>query len=258
MSRRWKCVPPPHHCQPARFARRAPEQAKLLDFAENRRKLLRWRSELPKSIALRGRFSRMTGFLSLALLFSGCNRSAQQPAESAAATEPESSAVESLLRSNADYQKWFHFYVRHSGYVYPGDATVYRELRRLGYVSIEADNLENRQLPASKSFMIVNLTDRGSALPGLETTHDGWGVPIAQQQIVSITPAGQGPAPERLYRYNVVYKWEPTQLGSEIEMELAGKSKPPSGLIQTEASIRRGTSGLVVIGHPTRGVPVQP
>jgi hypothetical protein len=53
-----------------------------------------------------------------------------------------------------------------------------------------------------------------------------------------------------------VYQWEFTQLGSEIEMELPAKAKPPSGLIQTEASIRRGTSGLVVIGHPTRGVPV--
>jgi hypothetical protein len=39
-------------------------------------------------------------------------------------------------------------------------------------------------------------------------------------------------------------------------MELPAKSKAPSGLIQTEASIRRGTSGLVVIGHPTRAVPV--
>ena len=208
-------------------------------------------------IVLRRCFCRMTGFLLLVLLFSGCNRSAQQPVENAAATEPESSAVESLLRSNADYQKWFRFYVRHSSYVYPGDATVYRELRRLGYINIEADNLENRQLPASRSFMIVSLTDRGSALPGLEGGHDSWGVPIAQQQIVSITPAGQGPAPERLYRYNVVYKWEPTQLGSEIEMELPAKSKPPSGLIQTEVHIRHGTSGLVVIGHPMRGVPVQ-
>lgn len=146
--------------------------------------------------------------------------------------------------------------MRHTSYVYPGDATVYRELRRLGYISIEADNIENRQLPGSRSFMIVNPTDRGSALPGLEKTHDGWGVPIAQQQIVSITPAGQGPPPDRLYRYNVVYKWEPTQLGSEIEMDLATKSKPPSGLIHSQSSIRRGTSGLVVIGHSTRGVPV--
>ncbi|MGB2898777.1 MAG: hypothetical protein WBB89_05885 [Candidatus Acidiferrum sp.] len=209
-------------------------------------------------ITLRRPFCRMMGFLLLVLLITGCNRSVQQPAESAAATEPESSAVESLLRSNADYQKWFRFYVRHSSYVYPGDATVYRELRRLGYLNIEADNLENRQLPASKSFMIVSLTDRGNALPGLEAGHDSWGVPIAQQQIVSITPAGQGPPPDRLYRYNVVYKWEPTQLGSEIAMELAAKSKPPSGLIQTEVHVRRGTSGLVVIGHPMRGVPVQP
>src|SRR5712664_1695193 len=208
-------------------------------------------------IALPRCFCRMMGFLLLVLLITGCNRSAQQPAENAAAAEPESSAVESLLRSNADYQKWFRFYVRHSSYVYPGDATVYRELRRLGYINIEADNLENRQLPGSRSFMIVSLTDRGSALPGLEAGHDSWGLPIAQQQIVSITPAGQGPAPERLYRYNVVYKWESTQLGSEIEMELPAKSKPPSGLIQTEGSVRRGTSGLVVIGHPTRGVPVQ-
>ena len=73
--------------------------------------------------------------------------------------------------------------------------------------------------------MIVSLTDRGSALPGLEAGHDSWGLPIAQQQIVSITPAGQGPPPERLYRYHVVYKWEPTQLGSEIAMELPAKSK---------------------------------
>jgi hypothetical protein len=208
-------------------------------------------------ITFRRRFHRLTAFLLPVLLFSGCGRSAQQAAESAAATEPESSAVESLLRSNADYQKWFRFYVRHSGYVYPNDATVYRELRRLGYINIEADNLENRQLPASRPFMIVSLTDRGSALPGVEKTQDGWGLPIAQQQIVSITPAGQGPAPERLYRYNVVYKWEPTQLGSEITMELPAKSKPPSGLIQTEVHIRRGTSGLVVIGYPMRGVPVR-
>jgi hypothetical protein len=41
----------------------------------------------------------------------------QQPTENAAATAPESSAVESPLHSNADYQRWFHFYVRHSGYV---------------------------------------------------------------------------------------------------------------------------------------------
>src|SRR5882672_1860465 len=208
-------------------------------------------------IVLGRRFHRLTALLLLVLLITGCDRSAQQPAENAAAAEPESSAVESLLRSNADYQKWFRFYVRHSSYVYPNDATVYRELRRLGYVNIETDNLENRRLPASRSFMIVSLTDRGSALPGLEAGHDSWGVPIAQQQIVSITPAGQGPPPERLYRYNVVYKWEPTQLGSEIEMELPAKSKPPSGLIQTEVHIRRGTSGLVVIGHPMRGVPVQ-
>lgn len=211
---------------------------------------------MPTSIAFRRRFYGPSGFLGLVLLFSGCNRSAPQPAENAAAAEPETAAVESLLRSSADYQKWFHFYVRHTSYVYPGDATVYRELRRLGYINIEADNIENRQLPGSRSFMIVNPTDRGSALPGLEKTQDGWGVPIAQQQIVSITPAGQGPPPERLYRYNVVYKWEPTQLGTEIEMELAARSKPPSGLIQAEAHIRRGTSGLVVIGHPTRGVPV--
>jgi len=209
-------------------------------------------------IVLGRRFHRLTALLLLVLLITGCDRSAQQPAENAAAAEPESSAVESLLRSSADYQHWFRFYVRHASYVYPGDATVYRELRRLGYINIEADNLENRQLPASRSFMIVSLTDRGSALPGLEAGHDSWGLPIGQQQIVSITPAGQGPAPERLYRYNVVYKWEPTQLGSEIEMELAAKSKPPSGLIQTEVHIGRGTSGLVVIGHPMRGVPVQP
>jgi len=208
------------------------------------------------STAVGGRFYRRAGLVLLIVLFVGCNRSAQQPAESAAATEPESAAVESLLRSSADYQHWFRFYVRHSSYVYPADATVYRELRRLGYINIEADNLENRQLPGSRSFMIVSLTDRGSALPGLEAVHDSWGLPVAQQQIVSITPAGQGPPPDRLYRYNVVYKWEPTQLGSEIEMELATRPKPPSGLIQTEAHIRRGTSGLVVIGHPTRGVPV--
>jgi hypothetical protein len=201
-------------------------------------------------------FYRPAGFLGMVLLLSGCNRSAQQPAESAAATAPESAAVESLLRASADYQKWFRFYVRHASYVYPGDATVYRELRRLGYINIDADTPEYKHRAAPGAFMIVNPTDRGSALPGLETTHDGWGLPIAQQQIVSITPAGQGPPPDRLYRYNVVYKWEPTQLGSEIEMELAAKSKPPSGLIQTEAYIRRGTSGLVVIGHPTRGVPV--
>jgi hypothetical protein len=186
----------------------------------------------------------------------GCNRSAQQAAESAAATEPESAAVESLLRSSADYRKWFRFYVRHASYVYPGDATVYRELRRLGYINIDADTPEYKHRAAPGAFMIVSLTDRGSALPGLEAVHDSWGLPIAQQQIVSIMPAGQGPAPEQLYRYNVVYKWEPTQLGSEIEMELAAKSKPSSGLIQTEAHIRRGTSGLVVIGHPSRGVPV--
>jgi len=228
-----------------------------LDSAENSRKLLQRRSELPNSIVLYRRFCGPAVFLGLMLLFSGCNRSTQQPtAENASATEPESASVESLLRSSADYQKWFHFYVRHTSYVYPGDATVYRELRRLGYINIEADNIENRQLPGSRSFMIVNPTDRGSALPGLEKTQDGWGVPIAQQQIVSITPAGQGPPPDRLYRYNVVYKWEPTQLGSEIEMELPAKSKPPSGLIQSQSSIRRGTSGLVVIGHPTRGVPV--
>jgi len=203
------------------------------------------------------RFYRQAGLVLLIVFFSGCGRSAQQSAENAAADEPESSAVESLLRSSADYQKWFRFYVRHSSYVYPGDATVYREVRRLGYINTEADSLENRQLPASRSFMIVSLTDRGNALPGLEAGHDSWGLPIAQQQIVSITPAGQGPAPERLYRYNVVYRWEFTQLGSEIEMELPAKSKPPSGLIQTEVHIRRGTSGLVVIGHPMRGVPVQ-
>jgi len=208
------------------------------------------------STAVGRRFYRRAGLVLLIVFFSGCNRSAQQPAESAAATEPESAAVESLLRSSADYQHWFRYYVRHSSYVYPGDATVYRELRRLGYINIEADNLENRQLPGSRSFMIVSLTDRGSALPGLEAVHDSWGLPVAQQQIVSITPAGQGPPPDRLYRYNVVCKWEPTQLGSEIEMELATRPKPPSGLIQTEVHIRRGTSGLVVIGHPTRGVPV--
>ena len=81
--------------------------------------------------ALRRCFYRMTGFLLPVLLITGCNRSAQQPAESAAPTEPESAAVESLLRSDADYQKWFHYYVRHSGNVYASDATVYRELRRL-------------------------------------------------------------------------------------------------------------------------------
>jgi hypothetical protein len=208
-------------------------------------------------IALRRRFYRLTVLLLLVLVFSGCSRSTQQPAENAAATETESSAVESLLRSHADYQKWFLFYVRHIGYVDPGDATVYHELRRLGYINIKAEEPESKHRAAPGAFMIVSPTDRGNALPGLEAGHDSWGLPIAQQQIVSITPAGQGPAPERLYRYNVVYKWESTQLGSEIEMELPAKSKPPSGLIQTEASVRRGTSGLVVIGHPTRGVPVQ-
>jgi hypothetical protein len=198
----------------------------------------------------------MTGFVLPVLLITGCNRSSQPPAESAAPAEPESAAVESLLRSNADYQKWFHYYVRHSGNVYAGDTTVYRELRRLGYINIESETPDFKHRVAPQTYMIVSLTDRGSALPGLEAGHDSWGLPIAQQQIVSITPAGQGPPPERLYRYNVVYKWEHTQLGSEIAMELAAKSKPPSGLIQTEASIRRGTSGLVVIGHPTRGVPV--
>jgi hypothetical protein len=207
--------------------------------------------------ALRRGFHRLAALLLLVFLLLGCGRSVQQPAESAAATEPESSAVESLLRSNADYQKWFHFYVRHSGYVSPNDATVYRELRRLGYINIEAEEPESKHRAAPGAFMIVSPTDRGSALPGLEAGHDSWGLPIAQQQIVSITPAGQGPPPERLYRYNVVYKWEPTQLGSEIEIELAAKSKPPSGLIQTEVHIRRGPSGLVVIGHPMRGVPVQ-
>jgi hypothetical protein len=206
--------------------------------------------------APRRRFYRMTGFLLPVLLITGCNRTAQQPAESAAAAEPESAAVESLLRSNADYQKWFLFYVRHSGNVYAGDATVYRELRRLGYINIESETPEFKHRAAPETYMIVSLTDRGSALPGVKAGHDSWGLPIAQQQIVSITPAGQGPAPERLYRYHVVYKWEPTQLGSEIAMELPAKSKPASGLIQTEASIRRGTAGFVVIGHPTRGVPV--
>jgi hypothetical protein len=183
-------------------------------------------------IALRGRFHRLAGLLPI-VFFSGCGRSAQQPIENAAATAPESSAVESLLRTNADYQKWFHFYVRHSGYVSPNDANVYRELRRLGYINIEAEEPESKHRAAPGAFMIVSPTERGRALPGLETGHDSWGVPIAQQHVVSIAPAGQGPAPERLYRYNVVYKWEPTQLGSEIEMELAARSKPPNGLIQT-------------------------
>jgi hypothetical protein len=227
-----------------------------LDSAENSRKLLRRGRELPTYSALRRRLSWPAGFLALVFLFSGCNRSARQPAENAAATEPESAAVESLLRSNPDYQDWFHFYVRHASYVSPNDATVYRELRRLGYINIESDTPEYKHRAEPGAFMIVNPTDRGSALPGLEKTHDGWGVPIAQQQIVSITSAGQGPPPDRLYRYTVVYKWEPTQLGTEIEMELPAKSKPPSGLIQSESHIRRGTSGLVVIGHPTRGVPV--
>jgi hypothetical protein len=68
-------------------------------------------------IALRRRFHRQAALLLLVLLFSGCDRSVQQPTENAAATAPESSAVESPLHSNADYQRWFHFYVRHSGYV---------------------------------------------------------------------------------------------------------------------------------------------
>ena len=211
---------------------------------------------MPTYSVLRRRFCRMTGFLLPVLLITGCNRTAQQPAESAAAAEPEIVAVESLLRSNADYQKSFLYYVRHSGNVYAGDATVYRELRRLGYINIESETPEFKHRAAPETYMIVSLTDRGSALPGVEAGHDSWGLPIAQQQIVSITPAGQGPPPERLYHYHVVYKWEPTQLGSEIAMELPAKSKAPSGLIQTEASIRRDTSGLVVIGHPTRGVPV--
>ena len=211
---------------------------------------------MPTYSVLRRRFCRMTGFLLPVLLITGCNRTAQQPAESAAAAEPEIVAVESLLRSNADYQKSFLYYVRHSGNVYAGDATVYRELRRLGYINIESETPDFKHRVAPETYMIVSLTDRGSALPGVEAGHDSWGLPIAQQQIVSITPAGQGPPPERLYHYHVVYKWEPTQLGSEIAMELPAKSKAPSGLIQTEASIRRDTSGLVVIGHPTRGVPV--
>src|ERR1700682_4213632 len=194
---------------------------------------------MPTYSVLRKRVGRLTGFLLPVLLIIGCNRSAQQPAESPAPAEPESSAVERLLRSNADYQKWFLYYVRHSGNVYAGDATVYRELRRRGYINIESETPDFKHRVAPETYMIVSLTDRGSALPGAEAGHDSWGLPIAQQQIVSITPAGQGPAPERLYRYHVVYKWEPTQLGSEIAMELAAKSKAPSGLIQTEASIRR-------------------
>jgi hypothetical protein len=211
---------------------------------------------LPTNKALRGCFNQLAGLLLLIPFFFGCDRSVQQPAEGAAATAPESSAVESLFHSNTDYQQWFRFYVRHSSYVDPNDANVYHEFRRLGFINIEADTPEYKHRAAPGAYIIVSLTDRGSALPGLETVHDGWGLPLAQQQIVSITPAGQGPAPERLYRYNVVYKWELTGLGSEIEALLPTKSKPPSGLIQTEAYIRRGTSGLMMIGHPTRGVQV--
>lgn len=103
MSRRSKCVPRPYHCQ---LVFSLDEQAMPLDSAENSRKLLPRRSKLPTNIALRRRFYRPACFLGLVLLFSGCNRSAQQPAESAAATEPEpeSTAVESVLRSSADYQ----------------------------------------------------------------------------------------------------------------------------------------------------------
>jgi len=51
------------------------------------------------------RFYRQAGPVLLIVFFSGCDRSVQQPTENAAATAPESSAVESLLRSSADYQK---------------------------------------------------------------------------------------------------------------------------------------------------------
>jgi hypothetical protein len=219
--------------------------------------LLRRRSDLHTNSALRKRFCQLTGLLLLFLLLWGCARPAQQPSESATTSTPESSAVESLFHSSADYQRWFCFYVWHSGYVSPDDADVYREIRRLGFINIEADTPEYKHRAAPGAYMVVSLTDRGSAMPGLVTVHDGWGVPLAQQQIVSITPAGQGPPPERLYRYNVVYKWELNQVGSEIEGLLPVKSKPPGGLFQVEAYIKRGTSGMILIGHPSRGVPVQ-
>jgi hypothetical protein len=104
--------------------------------------------------AFRRRFFGMMGFLLPVFLIAGCNRTAQQPAEGAAPTEPESAAVESLLRSNADYQKWFHYYVRHSGNVYAGDATVYRELRRLGYINIESETPDS-SLRCARDGMIV-------------------------------------------------------------------------------------------------------
>ena len=190
-------------------------------------------------------------------LFSGCNRSAQQPAAGATGTAPESSAVERVFHSSADYQRWFHFYVRRSGYVDPNDANLCREIRRLGFIHIDADTPEYKHRAAPGAFMIVSLTDRGSAMPGLETERDRWGLPLAQQHIVSITPAGQGPAPERLYRYNVVYKWELNQLGSEIAALLPAKSKPPGGLFQVDAYIRSGNSGLMLVGYPSRGVAVE-
>jgi len=228
------------------------EQAKPVDSTENCRKLLCWRSELFTSPVIRRRFYRQR--------FVFANRFLS------AAIVPCSSRPRTLRRLRGefgrrepapfqpDYQNGSGSTFGHSSYVYQVMQPFTRS-SPLGYINIEADNLENRQLPASRSFMIVSLTDRGNALPGLEA-----GQPVGDCRLRNSDRLHHarraGPAPERLYRYNVVYRWEFTQLGSEIEMELPAKSKRQRA-DPAEVHIRRGTSGLVVIGHPMRGAPVQ-
>jgi hypothetical protein len=155
--------------------------------------------------------------------------------------------VEAVIRRSGNFEHTIRFSIKRSTYVDGEQEQVYRELDRLGYIKIDSETevLKHQRAPGVE--MVVSLTDKGAAIAGIESTADGWRFPIAREQILAITPNGQGPPPERDFRYTVEYGWELNDLGRRLEAVRPSAPKPSTMRSQTDIYIRRVPAGLIIV-----------
>jgi hypothetical protein len=192
---------------------------------------------------------RAVGLMCLVVvLLAGCRRPPEDRAgEKGEDAPPDAAAVEALIRRSGRYDISRHVNVEHSTYLDDQQAEVYRELERLGYIKIEGETEEFKHRAAPGVDVLVSLTEKGAAVPGLKTRQSGWGFPIAEERVYSITPAGRAPGYMRAFHYKVEYGWELNDLGRRLESVLPAARKPPAGRLQEDTYVWRTREGLTLV-----------
>jgi hypothetical protein len=167
---------------------------------------------------------------------------------------PDAATVDALVRRGRGYLAPHHIEVERSVYLDASQEKVYRDLERLGYITITnaTPTLKHRREPGVDVW--VELTANGKVASTPAPSGNGWWFSIADRHIISISPAGTGPAPERLLIYNVDFEWQPTELGNELKFTLPDAWKAPAGQFRTQAQLRHTGAGWIIASSASKPV----